>query len=502
MTSIPAKILSHARAGNPVRAWRLFGELGLLGVSDDIKTLTLKGRLLKDLAWRALGDERSAFMRRASEAYCAAHALKPDSYPLINAAALALFAGDPAQSRELALQVLQLIEGDPDEGETPYWREATRAEALLLLDEPAEADAALSVGIAALPQAWEDHARTIQQFEAIIDAQGGNAEWLDKHRPPCSVHFSGLIGLDPSAEGLRDTIDRTMVELKPGFAFGALAAGADILIAEAACRAGARLHITLPNSIDQFRASSVEPFGADWVARYDTLIEQAERVDQLWPDLEEQGYPLWVAIEMATLVSMGQAIRNADVLSSVAHAVTITAPGEKERAPAELWQASGKPFHWIETARHSLGLSGDASAVKVDDTIAMQGLIKLRGGGAADLENAVRSFDLSRVEGADEAVFCGSPANCLAAIEHFASVGNDFAGAILVTGGSDLPLLEAQLDQIILLDRAAEAGQFLTNAESAMIALLLKPDLCVEEFGEVTSLRGPIGLWLINPTMG
>jgi len=114
MPTIPTKILQQARAGNPVRAWRLFRELGLDGVSDDIKTLTLKGRLLKDLAWRASGDERSNLFHQASEAYLAAHALRTDSYPLINAAALALFAGDVERSHDLARQTLRLIENDPE----------------------------------------------------------------------------------------------------------------------------------------------------------------------------------------------------------------------------------------------------------------------------------------------------------------------------------------------------------------------------------------------------
>ncbi|NCQ50281.1 MAG: hypothetical protein GW800_15560, partial [Sphingomonadales bacterium] len=127
------KILSLARAGNPARAWVLFQSSGWDARTDDPKALTLKGRLLKDQAKAADGAERVRLYRLAAEAYAAAAELERDSYPLINAAALALLGGKPERARALAQETLALLDEDAEQGENAYWRAATRAEALLLL---------------------------------------------------------------------------------------------------------------------------------------------------------------------------------------------------------------------------------------------------------------------------------------------------------------------------------------------------------------------------------
>ncbi len=76
----------------------------------------------------------------------ASAALQPGTYPLINAATLSLLSGDRAQAEEIAREVLERIAREPDEPETPYWRAATEAEALLLLGRTGEARAALDGG--------------------------------------------------------------------------------------------------------------------------------------------------------------------------------------------------------------------------------------------------------------------------------------------------------------------------------------------------------------------
>ncbi len=498
MTSLPSKILSLARAGNPVRAWRLFGELGLGGVTDDARILTLKGRLLKDLAWRAEGGERAQLFRRASEAYLAAHALTPDSYPLINAAALALLAGDTAQSHELARQVIGLIENNPGEGETPYWREATRAEAQLLLGDEAGAQASLEAGIDKLPQAWEDHARTIEQFSEIIAEQGDDPSWLDHHRPPCSLHFSGLIGLDPEAPGLREEIDDAIVSLKPGFAFGALAAGADILIAEALLNSGAQLHITLPGTVEEFRNKSVAAFGAKWVPRYDALVARSDRVDCLPFDLE-QDLPFAQCIEAASLVSMGQAIRNAEVLSSRAHALTVVAAGEAERSPISQWRASGRELQRIETKRVAAGSRSLGMVSEEDGTPHCKALMAVSGIEESSVRGLLERPGLGSLATGPKNSAMGNPAACIAAILQ-ARQAHEGARAALLIGfyGPNGPDRSA-IGRLLHLSDAATPGQVLTDYQTAMIARVLLPNIRIEEAGELTSLSGPIRLWSLIP---
>ena len=193
---LTAPILSLARSGATSRAWDAFVAEGLDG-ADEVEVLTLKGRLLKDRARLAAGAERAALFAQSGAAYRRAAALRPDSYPLINAAAMALFAGDPANGAAIAQQTLDLLNTNPDEGETPYWRVATFAEAHLLLGNAEAAKRQLEDAIALAPQAWEDRASTIRQFAQILSQQQQKTDWLDALRPPPALHFSGMMRIAP-----------------------------------------------------------------------------------------------------------------------------------------------------------------------------------------------------------------------------------------------------------------------------------------------------------------
>ena len=172
------------------------------------------------------------FYAEAGEAYAASAQGEPGSYPLINAATLALLGGKGARAKSLAQDVLNMLDENPLEAETPYWLAATRSEALLLLGQEAEAREALSDAIRKAPQAWEDHAATIGQFRLIVSELGVDAGWLERHLPPASLHFQGVMQLPTDETALHGEIDKWLAQKNIGFGYGALAAGADIVVAE------------------------------------------------------------------------------------------------------------------------------------------------------------------------------------------------------------------------------------------------------------------------------
>ncbi|MEA3017901.1 MAG: hypothetical protein QOI38_2623, partial [Sphingomonadales bacterium] len=192
------EILALARAGALEQAWHAFARAGYER-ADEPAALTVKARLLKDRAGRAAGVERRRLYLDAAHAYRRASELRPGTYPLINAATLLLLSGDRDSAETLAAEVLDRIEREPAEPETPYWLAATRAEALLLAGRGSEAREALAEALAAAPRAWEDHASTLRQFLLIHEALGEDAAWLEMLRPPRSLHFSGRIGLAAAA---------------------------------------------------------------------------------------------------------------------------------------------------------------------------------------------------------------------------------------------------------------------------------------------------------------
>ena len=323
-------IIALARAGALEHAWYQFSAAGYDRRDDDPAALNVKGRLLKDRALRARGDARRRLYLESAEAYRGSAALQPGTYPLINAATLSLLAGDPAQAAEIASEVLERIERDPDEPETPYWRGATLAEALLLLGRTDEARAALAVALAAAPRAWEDHASTLRQFVLIHDALGVDASWLAMLRPPRSLSYSGAaVQLDAAGEeDVRGKVADLLERERIGFAFGGLGTAAEIAAAEAALDAGAELHLVVPAGTEAFARACAEPAGRR--ARFDAAVEAAESLHMVRPI---GGEPSREMVALGAEVATGAARLNAERLMSEAIRLRL---GGGEAKPDEL----------------------------------------------------------------------------------------------------------------------------------------------------------------------
>lgn len=341
-------ITAHARSGALDHAWRLFRDGGYDTVDDDPEILNVRGRLLKDRALEATGHERRRFYLLAADAYARAAEITPATYPLINAASLSLLAGRGDSARARALEVLDHMVMGEDEPDTPYWREATRAEALLVLGRVAEARAALTAAVAQAPRAWEDHASTLRQFGLILAELGEDAAWLDPFRPPRSLHFAGHMGLTAGSDALRRDVAAVLARENIGFGFGALAAGADIVIAEALLDHGAELHLVLPAPADLFREASVDRFGPAWGARFDRLLQGAESL-QAMDASAGATHPL--AIRLAAEVAVGGAVIKANTLMTEAVQLLILDRPEPAALDAEVSASAWIAAHWAQSGR-------------------------------------------------------------------------------------------------------------------------------------------------------
>lgn len=368
-------IIAYARAGASTFAWERFVASGYDGMTDDAAALSVKGRLLKDCALARDGAERRRLYGEASQAYRSAATISGATYPLINAGTLSLLADDEAQARKLAAEVLERIERDPDEPETPYYRVATRAESLLILDREPEARAAFAEAIALAPRAWEDHASTLRQFALILAAQGRDASWLDAHRPPRSLHFGGHMSFDPKVvrrEHLDEKIAAVIEAENIGFGYGALAAGADIIIAEALLARGAEVHAVLPGGVEAFAAVSVDPFGKSWRQRFDAVLARADTVRPVRPLGVRPDAGM---IGLADEVAMGAALMNGRRLESSAVQLLVLdfaadiANGASARS-REIW-AAGDWRQRILTAPRETGRGPPPPELPVGEPLAV-----------------------------------------------------------------------------------------------------------------------------------
>lgn len=363
-------ILASARSGALDHAWRQFEAAGF-GVDDpDPAVHTLRGRLLKDRALRAVDptDRKRLFVEAAS-AYARADDLAAAPYHLINVATMRFLAGDQADAAKLAARVVDRIEHGGEIADTPYFIEATRAEALLLQRKIDTATTALRHAFT-LGSSWQDHAVTLRQLTLICEASDLPCDWLDEFRPPASLHFAGHLGVaadDAANARLIAEIDEILAAHNVGFGFGALAAGSDILIAERLIARGAELHVMLPMSRNAFRAASVEPWAENWAERFEACLDAAKSVREA-SDVTGRYDP--VSNTLASELSMGAAVLNAELLESVAVQLLIAdeadgpfGTGKETARDGDTWRAAGRGQHVLRSPRQiatpSAGVGGN-----------------------------------------------------------------------------------------------------------------------------------------------
>jgi hypothetical protein len=280
-----AAIAALARAGAVARAWELYSATPA-ELQNSTAGLAIRGRLLKASARLAPAAEAATLFAKAARAYAKADASGPAPYLLINAASMALLAGNRAGARAQAQIVLDRLDVPAPLDDTPYFLAATRAEALVLLGDARGAEAALASAVRADPDGWDDRAVTITQLAELCAAQGLHTDWLDRFRPPAALHFAGHMGL--VSGGAREAelaaqVDALLAAQPIGFAYGALAAGADLIVAERLLALGAELHVVLPAPPGDFRRQSVAPAGAEWQRRFDAALAVAASVAVVGP---------------------------------------------------------------------------------------------------------------------------------------------------------------------------------------------------------------------------
>jgi hypothetical protein len=304
-----AKIVNAARAGSLDYAIRLFRSGGFHLALGDPAALAVAGRLAKDRALRHAGADRAALMAEAAGAYGRAFALDPQPYTRINEATCTLLAGDTAGAQAIARELLALLDSGARIAETPYYIIATRAEALLLLGDRAGAEARVAQAKRLAIDCPEDQASTLRQLSLILEHRHAERGWLDAYRPRRALNFAGHLALAETAIAPLETRLRTVLTQNDvGAGFGALAAGSDLVIAEALLDIDAELHVVLPTTPDSFMAQSVVPYGARWVERFARCLDAATTVR--WVSSVSGEYePL--AIHLAADVAMGASIMHA-----------------------------------------------------------------------------------------------------------------------------------------------------------------------------------------------
>ena len=262
--------LAMARLGDPDAALRIYerNRVDQIGTED---AAALKGRLLKDLAVRATGAEQVELFRQSSQAYRLAHQLTGGYFSGINAATTSFLAGDEGEACALAAAIAQRSDiAQPRD----YFAAASGAEARLICGEVEEATALYAAARRrpdASPGVIASTARQVGLIASRLSISSEQrAALLASIRPTPVIHYCGHMLAagwhveKELAEGIRSILDECDVLV----AYGALACGADILVAEAILARGGELHIVLPFQEEDFLRVSVHVGGGEWADRY------------------------------------------------------------------------------------------------------------------------------------------------------------------------------------------------------------------------------------------
>ncbi len=323
-------LLALARSGATRQALELYDTFHDR-LPEDARFLSLLARLYKDLCIHSRDTEKQTVLgQRGRELYIEAHSKDESYYPLINAATLSLLVGDEETSRQHAERVLELCVGQTRlEGLDGFYLKATQAEACLLLDRVDEAKDRL--GEARLHCPWDlgNLSTTYQQLKRICQKRGIALETLEAIRPPTVITYTGQMvhgigkspGIDPQdEEAIRTHISALLDQHKVRVAYGSLACGADILVAEAVLETQGELNIILPFGRAEFKKVSVTPAGDSWSRRFDAILSRASSVTQI-VDEAITGHEL--LFEACSRQGMGLAHLRSQTLGSRAYQIAV-----------------------------------------------------------------------------------------------------------------------------------------------------------------------------------
>lgn len=329
-----------------------------VALAEDV--LALQARIAKDRALAAPLDQRASLAAVAARLYHEVFERFGRTYTGINAATMWCLAGDLARSHELAREVLDLV-GSVASADREYWTAATQAEALLLLGDSAAAGVALR-DASALAGDLASRASTRRQLALVVDLLELDPSVIDALLVPIVVHYCGHLPAGSPLESGRlhgDDELRVAREIRTFIArcgsvigHGSLAAGADILVAEAILESGGELHVVLPFPAAEFLETSVAGAGERWVGRFQACLDAAASVSVVTGG--RQGDDA-AAYAYCSSIAMGSALVRARFMASRAEQLAVwdgqpTSGAAGTAADIGRWRATGLPTTVIPVA--------------------------------------------------------------------------------------------------------------------------------------------------------
>ncbi len=268
--------LALSKSGVPEEAL-IFMEGVYFRFPDDPESAGIMGSICKELFKK---NQSNPFAIRSRDTYLKNFLATQNYYTGINAASMSAMAGQLGKSREIATQVISLIEGK----ETDFWALATLGEAHMLTKNKPKA---LEYFVQARKEAGKDWGKISSVHNQL---------WLLNHflpvpnevmklfNPPGVVAFIGHMIDHPGRKEprfpaaiekeVKEEITHAIRSLNVHIGYCSLACGGDILFAEAMAEQGGEVNIFLPFKKTDFVEVSVAFAGTTWVDRFQALLDR------------------------------------------------------------------------------------------------------------------------------------------------------------------------------------------------------------------------------------
>jgi adenylate cyclase len=245
---------------------------------DDPESAGILGSIYKELFKK---NQSNSFAIKSRDTYFRNFSLTKSYYTGINAAAMTAMAGQASRSRELATEVIALIESN---AANDFWKLATLGEAYVLTKNRAKSTEYFVEARKLAGNDWGKVTSVYNQLWLLNNFIPVSGEVMKMFNPPMVMAFIGHMIDHPNRSTprfpaaiepqIKNSILNSLRASNARIGYCSLACGGDILFAESMEELGGEVNIFLPFSEVDFIEQSVAFAGEEWINRYTRLIKK------------------------------------------------------------------------------------------------------------------------------------------------------------------------------------------------------------------------------------
>lgn len=245
---------------------------------DDPESAGILGSIYKELFKK---NQSNSFAIKSRDTYFRNFSITKSYYTGINAAAMTAMAGQASRSRELATEVIALIESN---AANDFWKLATLGEAYVLTKNRAKSTEYFVEARKLAGNDWGKVTSVYNQLWLLNNFIPVSGEVMKMFNPPMVMAFIGHMIDHPNRSTprfpatiepqVKNAILNSLRASNARIGYCSLACGGDILFAESMEELGGEVNIFLPFSEVDFIEQSVAFAGEEWINRYNRLIKK------------------------------------------------------------------------------------------------------------------------------------------------------------------------------------------------------------------------------------